>query len=144
MVFDFTIFFLTLVRALRTAKYERTPLLRILIVDGFIYYCVMLVISILALTFSIALAPRREILLVMIPPIFKACYCILGSRIALRLRQSVAQEVIGTWKNVTPHESRDREDVELSTLNVASRSQGSEALSSGATYAFDGGAVNMP
>ncbi|OCB86515.1 hypothetical protein A7U60_g6410 [Sanghuangporus baumii] len=117
MVFDFAIFSLTLVRSLRMARQNRTPLLKVLILDGFVYYCVMLTISILALTFSVALDDKRELLFAMVPPIFKTCYCVLGSRITIRLRESYMQTAVHTTRNRLDEFA---ETIELTTLGAIS------------------------
>ncbi|KAL5476665.1 hypothetical protein ACEPAI_2851 [Sanghuangporus weigelae] len=115
MVFDFAIFSLTLVRSLRMARRNRTPLLKVLILDGFVYYCVMLTISILALTFSVALDDKRELLFAMVPPIFKTCYCVLGSRITIRLRESYMQTAVHITRN---RSDEFAETIELTTLGA--------------------------
>ncbi|THH01681.1 hypothetical protein EW145_g6871 [Phellinidium pouzarii] len=91
--FDTLIFGLTLVRAMKAsgdARY-RGSVFKVLIVDGFAYYCVMLAISITALVMTSSLSSSRSGLINVVTPVLKASFCIVGSRISLHLRETMTK-----------------------------------------------------
>jgi len=86
ITFDSVIFMLTLVKAVRTYRSLRTPLLTVLIRDGFLYYCVMLAIAIVNLVVLRSLIVTHSILATGVVILLLASFSIIGSRMLLNMR----------------------------------------------------------
>ncbi|PAV19203.1 hypothetical protein PNOK_0604700 [Pyrrhoderma noxium] len=87
MIFDTIIFAMTIYRGFRVVKYGNTPILKVLVLDGILYYSTMLAIGVFSVVLSqLADTLTNEILMVILPQINKTCYCIVGTRLALHLR----------------------------------------------------------
>jgi len=86
IAFDTLIFTLTLIRACRYYKDVRTPLVTVLVRDGFLYYVVMLAQSIANLILFLILPLNRSALLPLFTPGLRASCSIIGSRIMLNMR----------------------------------------------------------
>jgi len=87
IAFDSLIFVLTFIKAVHTSWSLRTPLIQVLIRDGFLYYGVMLAVAVGNLVFSHVFIHSDTLLAwAGFAPFVRASYSIIGSRLLLNLR----------------------------------------------------------
>jgi len=89
VAYDSLIFILTFIKAARTFRQLRTPLLTVLIRDGFMYYAVMLVIAVGNLVALRALTASHELIESGFVVILRAAGSIIGSRLQMIMRDTV-------------------------------------------------------
>ncbi|KAL5536569.1 hypothetical protein ACEPAF_391 [Sanghuangporus sanghuang] len=100
MGFDTAIFLLTLTKVIAKIRHGRTPLLTVLVRDGFAYYTFMLATSVGNLIIYTALPATRHGLLNSMLQVLRSTMSITGARILLNVRGviSTAQE---SWSQAT-------------------------------------------
>jgi len=127
ILFDSLIFVLTFVKAIRSHFQTRTPLVAVLIRDGFLYYAVMLGAAIANLLFYRVLETSHEILASGLTPIVVTSFSIIGSRLMLNMRgaasgrgssQGDSDDSAETYWKPSPYRiGKHAEETELSDLS---------------------------
>jgi len=93
MCFDTMIFLMTLIRAVRNYHLRRTRLIHVFFRDGFIYYTIILALSV-ANTISFATVPaNRSSSVAKLPTLINPSMTIVANRILINLRGAMAEQM---------------------------------------------------